>query len=152
VTVRMTVAELEQARDLDLGATDWVVVTQEQVDLFAEATGDHQWIHVDRERAAQGPFGGTIAHGYLTLSKLPALMAQLLQITDSAMGVNYGLDRLRMTAPVPVGSKIRVRGRLLDATGKSGGVLYRVEMDVEVEGNDRPALVATGLYLVYSRS
>jgi acyl dehydratase len=148
----MTVAELEQARDVDLGASDWVVVTQEQVDLFAEATGDHQWIHVDRERAAQGPFGGTIAHGYLTLSMLPALMAQLLEITDSAMGVNYGLDRLRMTAPVPVGSKIRVRGRLLDATGKSGGVLYRVEMDVELEGNDRPALVATGLYLVHSQS
>jgi acyl dehydratase len=152
VTVRMTVAELEQAHDLDLGASDWVVVTQEQVDLFAEATGDHQWIHVDRERAAQGPFGGPIAHGYLTLSMLPALMAQLLEITDSAMGVNYGLDRLRMTAPVPVGSKIRVRGRLLDATGKSGGVLYRVEMDVELEGNDRPALVATGLYLVHSQS
>ena len=148
----MTVAELEQARDVDLGASDWVVVTQEQVDLFAEATGDHQWIHVDRERAAQGPFGGTIAHGYLTVSMLPALMAQLLEITDSAMGVNYGLDRLRMTAPVPVGSKIRVRGRLLDATGKSGGVLYRVEMDVELEGNDRPALVATGLYLVHSQS
>jgi acyl dehydratase len=148
----MTVAELEQARDVDLGATDWVVVTQEQVDLFAEATGDHQWIHVDRKRATQGPFGGTIAHGYLTLSMLPALMTQLLEITDTAMGVNYGLDRLRMTAPVPVGSKIRVRGRLLDATRRSGGVLYRVEMDVEVEGGDRPALVATGLYLVYSQS
>jgi acyl dehydratase len=149
VTVRMTVAELEQAHDVDLGATDWVEVTQQQVDRFADATGDHQWIHVDRERAADGPFGGTIAHGYLTLSMLPALMARLLEITDSAMGVNYGLDRLRLTAPVPVGGKIRARGRLLDATSKSTGVLYRVEMKVEIEGGDRPALVATGLYLVY---
>jgi acyl dehydratase len=149
VTVRMTVAELEQAHDVDLGATDWVEITQQQVDRFADATGDHQWIHVDRERAANGPFGGTIAHGYLTLSMLPALMARLLDITDSAMGVNYGLDRLRLTAPVPVGSKIRARGRLLDATSKSTGVLYRVEMKVEIEGGDRPALVATGLYLVY---
>jgi acyl dehydratase len=152
VTVRMTVAELEQARDLDLGVSDWVVVTQEQVDMFAQATGDHQWIHVDRERAGRGPFGGTIAHGYLTLSMLPALVAQLLDVTDSAMGVNYGLDRLRLTGPVPVGSKIRVRGQLLDSTSKSGGVLYRVEMEVEIEGGKRPALVATGLYLVYGQS
>lgn len=149
MTVRMTVAELEQAHDVDLGATDWVEVTQQQVDRFADATGDHQWIHVDRERAADGPFGGTIAHGYLTLSMLPALIARLLEITDSAMGVNYGLDRLRLTAPVPVGSKIRARGRLLDATSKSTGVLYRVEMEVEIEGGDRPALIAIGLYLVY---
>lgn len=149
MTVRMTLAELEQAHDVDLGATDWVEVTQQQVDRFADATGDHQWIHVDRERAADGPFRGTIAHGYLTLSMLPVLMAQLLQISDSSMGVNYGLDRLRLTAPVPVGGKIRARGTLLDATARSGGVLYRVEMQVEVQGGDRPALVATGLFLVY---
>ncbi len=150
MTVRMTVAELEQAANVDLGVSDWVVVTQEQVDAFAEATGDHQWIHVDRERAARGPFGGTIAHGYLTLSLLPVLMKQLLKVTDSTMGINYGLDRLRLTAPVPVGSKVRARGKLLDAQPKAGGVLYRVEVEVEVEGSDRPALVATILSLVYS--
>ena len=149
MTVRMTLAELEQAQDVDLGATDWVEVTQQQVDRFADATGDHQWIHVDRDRAADGPFRGTIAHGYLTLSMLPVLMAQLLQISDSSMGVNYGLDRLRLTGPVPVGGKIRARGTLLDATARSGGVLYRVEMQIEVQGGDRPALVATGLFLVY---
>ncbi|MFW6091666.1 MAG: MaoC family dehydratase, partial [Actinomycetota bacterium] len=100
--------------------------------------------------AAQGPFGGTIAHGYLTLSMLPALMQQLLTVTDVTMGINYGLDRLRLTAPVPVGSKIRARGKLLDTEPKAGGVLYRVEVQVEVEGSDRPALVATSLTLVYS--
>ncbi len=150
MTVRVTVAELEQAENVDLGVTDWVVVTQEQVDAFADATGDHQWIHVDRERAAQGPFGGTIAHGFLTLSMLPALMQQLLTVTDVTMGINYGLDRLRLTSPVPVGSKIRARGKLLDTQPKAGGVLYRVEVQVEVEGLDRPALVATSLTLVYS--
>lgn len=150
MTVRMTVAELEQAEDVDLGASDWVVVTQEQVDAFAEATGDHQWIHVDRERAAQGPFGGTIAHGYLTTSMLPVLMQQLLKVTDSTMGINYGLDRLRLTSPVPVGSKVRARARLRDAQRKAGGVLYRVDVEVEVEGSDRSAPVATSLSLVYS--
>lgn len=149
MSIRMTVAALQQAENVDLGVSDWVDVTQEQVDAFADATGDHQWIHVDRERAERGPFGGTIAHGYLTLSMLPVLMQQLLTVTDSAMGINYGLDRLRLTSPVPVGSKIRARGKLLDASPKAGGVLFRVEVAVEVQGADRPALVATNLSLVY---
>lgn len=143
----MTYAELEQAADVDLGASAWREVTQQMIDLFAEATGDHQWIHVDHERAAAGPFGTTIAHGFLTLSLLPDLMAELVELPDVGMTVNYGVDRLRMTAPVPSGSRIRVVGKLLGAEPKAGGLLTRTDVTVEIEGGDRPALVATSLLL-----
>lgn len=149
VTVRMTVAEIEQASDVELGASPWVEITQDQIDRFAEATGDHQWIHVDPERAEAGPFGTTIAHGYLTLALLPVMTADLLEVTDLGMGINYGLDKVRMTSPVPVGSKVRTVAKLLGAERKGDGVLYRLEMTVEIEGGDRPALIAVGLYLVY---
>ena len=143
----LTYAQLAEARDVDLGASAWREITQEMVDLFAEATGDHQWIHVDRERAAAGPFGTTIAHGFLTLSLVPMLMAEVVVLPDVGMTVNYGLDRLRLTAPVPVGSRVRAVGKLLDATPKGGGVLTRTEVTVEIEGSERPALVATSLLL-----
>ena len=143
----LTYDELATAQELDLGASPWREVTQEMIDLFAEATGDHQWIHVDRERAASGPFGTTIAHGFLTLSLVPLLMAELVDLPDVGMTVNYGLDRLRLTAPVPAGSRIRAAGRLLGAEPKGGGLLTRTEVTVEIEGSDRPALVATSLLL-----
>lgn len=147
--ITMSLDELEQAGEVDLGTTDWIEVTQEMIDQFADATHDHQWIHVDPQRAAEGPFGTTIAHGFLTVSLLPDLVGELLRIEDSGMGVNYGLDRLRLTSPVPSGSKIRARGRLLGGERKGDGVLMRVEATVELEGSERPALVTTLLLLRY---
>jgi acyl dehydratase len=149
VPVEMTVAELREATDVDLGASEWVQVTQEMVDGFADATLDHQWIHVDPERAKDGPFGTTIAHGYLTLSLLPHFVSQIVSVPDKRMGVNYGIDRLRLTAPVKVGSRVRGRGVLKGAEDKAGGVLYRIEVTVEIEGEERPALVGEILYVVY---
>jgi acyl dehydratase len=149
VAVTLTMDELRSARDVDLGASEWVEVTQQMIDGFAEATGDHQWIHVDRERAAQGPFGTTIAHGYLTLSLLPVLLGQLLVTSNATMGVNYGLDKLRLTSPVKVGSRVRARATLTSTEEKAGGLLVRLDVSVEIEGEDRPALVAEVLLLRY---
>ena len=145
--VTLTMADLPDAADVDLGTGEWLTVTQEMIDLFADATHDHQWIHVDRERAAQGPFGTTIAHGYLTLSLIPALIGDLFEVPDATMGVNYGIDRLRMTSPVPVDSRIRAHARLVDTEPKGGGVMMRVEVTIEIEDQERPALVATCLYV-----
>ena len=133
----------------DLGASAWHEVTQEQVQLFADATGDHQWIHVDRERAAAGPFGGTIAHGYLMLSLLPQLLHGLLTIADARLGVNYGIERVRFTAPVPSGSDVRLKARLGASERRGEAVLYRVEVEVELRDSERPALVGEVLYLAY---
>src|ERR671933_150860 len=119
---------------VELGASDWHAIDQERVDLFADATGDHQWIHVDPERAAAGPFGGTIAHGYLTLSLLPRLLSQLLRIADALMGVNYGSDRIRFTCPVPVGSRVRLHAQLLHSEPKADGRLNRIGVRMEIEG------------------
>jgi acyl dehydratase len=127
-----------------LGHSEWVTVTQEQVDLFAEATGDHQWIHVDPERArAESPFGGPVAHGYLTLSLLPMLVPQIIEITGFRMGVNYGLEKVRFPSPVPVGSRIRAGATLDGAEPFDGGVQLVVTVTVEVEGGTKPAMVAT---------
>ena len=143
--------EVVAATGEHLGYSDWHEVTQQQVDLFAEATGDHQWIHVDPERAArETPFGGTIAHGYLTLSLLPRLNANIYSIKSRKRGVNYGSNKVRFTAPVPSGS--RVRGHLtLKAIEPMGSGCSRLvtEATVEVEGSERPALVAETLSLVY---
>lgn len=147
--VKMTMAELAEARDVDLGASDWLEVTQEMVDKFADATGDHQWIHVDRERAAEGPFGTTIAHGFMTISLLPILLPSLLEITDAEMGVNYGSDRLRLTAPVPVGSRIRALGSLVETEPRAGGLLMHMDVTIEIEGAERPAMVGRILLLRY---
>jgi acyl dehydratase len=149
MSVTMTMEELRAAADVDLGASEWLEVTQEMIDRFAEATGDLQWIHVDRGRAAEGPFGTTIAHGYLTLSLLPVLLGDLLQVTDAAMGVNYGLDRLRLTSPVKVGQRVRGVATLTSTEPKAGGLLVRLDVTVEIEDEERPALVAEVLLLRY---
>jgi acyl dehydratase len=143
-TVFATPADLLSAVGTDLGATDWLEVTQERVDLFAEATGDHQWIHTDPERAKDGPFGGTIAHGYLTLSLVNLFLPDLVDVQGIAMGINYGADKVRFPAPVPVGSRIRGRAQLTGAdevTGETGAVQARVTVTVEVEGQEKPACV-----------
>lgn len=145
----MTLDELAAANDLELGTSDWLEVTQDMVNQFADATLDHQWIHVDIEKANAGPFGGPIAHGFLTLSFLPHLMAQVLTVTGVSAGVNYGLDKLRFTAPVPVGSRVRAHGKLLNTEPKGPGVMARIEITVEIEGAERPALVATWLVIRY---
>jgi len=134
-------SDLLAAVGADLGATDWLEITQERVDTFADATGDHQWIHVDPERAAAGPFGATIAHGYLTLSLVNTFLPDLLEVRNVSMGVNYGTDRTRFPAPVPVGSRIRGRAELSGAEEVKGGVQARVTVTVEIEGNERPACV-----------
>ncbi|MDT9594108.1 MaoC family dehydratase [Nocardioides zeae] len=135
-------AELRAAVGTHLGHSDWHQVTQEQVDLFAEATGDHQWIHVDPERAASGPFGGTIAHGYLTLSLVPMLSQQVYAFEGLRMGVNYGSDKVRFPAPVRVGSRIRGGVEVLSLEPGGGGERLTTRVSVEVEGGDRPACVA----------
>jgi acyl dehydratase len=138
--------ELERAGERDLGTSSWVRIEQRAIDLFAEATGDHQWIHVDPEAAAHGPFGTTIAHGYLTLSLLPALLSEVLRVTDSRMGVNYGIERIRFTAPVPSGSEVRLRARLRTAERRGEGVLYHVGVEIEIRGGEKPALVGEVVY------
>ena len=126
----------------ELGVSDWLEVTQEQVNTFADATGDHQWIHVDVEKAAQGPFGGTIAHGYLTLSLLPVLLSSISRVDGIRMGINYGLNRVRFPSPVRVGSRIRARSVLKEVTEISGGIQAALDVTVEIEGVDKPACVA----------
>ena len=149
MTTTLTMADLESATELDLGASDWITITQEQVNLFADATGDHQWIHVDEERAAGGPFGQTVAHGYLTLSLVAQLLPQVLRIEDSGMGVNYGVDRVRFTSPVRVGSRVRLAATLSGSEPRGGGLLNRVGVQMEIEGEDRPAMVGEVLVLAY---
>jgi len=125
-----------------LGYSDWRQVTQQEIDLFAEATGDHQWIHVDPEKAAKGPYGKTIAHGYLTLSLVPILVQQIYKVTGLSMQVNYGSDKLRFPAPVPVDSRIRAGAELVKVErNDNGGARATVRVTVEVEGSDRPACV-----------
>jgi acyl dehydratase len=129
-----------------LGHSDWVEITQEQVNQFADATGDHQWIHVDPERAKkESPFGGPIAHGYLTLSLLPMLLPQIIDIQGFRMGVNYGTEKVRFVAPVPVGARVRAGATLDSVTPIDGGIAMVVTVTVEIEGNDKPAMVATSL-------
>jgi acyl dehydratase len=133
-----------------LGTSDWVEITQEQVNRFAEATGDRQWIHVDPERARrQSPFGGPVAHGYLTLSLIPALLPQVVELRGFRMGVNYGTGKVRFPAPVPVGSRVRADVTLEAATPFEGGVQLDLGVTVEVEGAPKPAMVATVVYRRY---
>jgi acyl dehydratase len=142
--------EIKTLAGKDLGKGAWLEVTQDRVNLFADATDDHQWIHVDTERAAAGPFGATIAHGYLTLSLLTPLFHDLLEISGISMGVNYGLDKLRFPSPVKVGSKIRLGGVVDSVSDVPGGVQMVVDLTVEVEGQDKPALVARALFRQYA--
>jgi acyl dehydratase len=149
MTTKLTLAELEGAEERDLGTSDWETITQEQVNGFAEATKDHQWIHVDPDLAKQGPFGTTVAHGYLSLALLPYFMSQVLNVTDARMGINYGTEKVRFTAPVPVGSEVRLKARLLSSERRGEGVLYRVGVEIEIRGAEKPALVGEVVYLVF---
>jgi acyl dehydratase len=132
-----------------LGYSDYLTVTQEQVNLFADATGDHQWIHVDPERAATGPFGRTIAHGYLTLSLVPVLLGDVLRVDGVAMGVNYGANKVRFTAPVPVGSDVRAGATLASIDDVSGGVQVVLDVTVEVRDAPKPSCVAQVVFRYY---
>ncbi|MCY7341598.1 MAG: MaoC family dehydratase [Pseudonocardia sp.] len=143
------VDELRAAVGTRLGVSEWVTVGQSQIDTFADATGDHQWIHVDVERAKDGPFGTTIAHGFLTLSLLPVLVGTTFTVENARMGVNYGLNKVRFTSPLPVGSRVRADVELLDAADVTGGVQLTYNVTVEIEGSDRPALVAEWLTRQY---
>ena len=134
----------------EVGPTDWVEVTQEMVNLFADATGDHQWIHVDVERAtAESPFGGPIGHGYLTLSLLIPMWAQVLTVTDQTMGVNYGLNKVRFPAPVPVGARIRLVATLKDVEQIKGGVQMTIAAVIEREGAEKPVCIAEPVFRAY---
>jgi acyl dehydratase len=143
------VDELRAAAGSHLGVSDWMTVDQSRIGMFADATDDHQWIHVDEERAKAGPFGTTIAHGFLTLSLLPVLVNQTYRVEGTKMGVNYGLNRVRFTSPVPVGSKVRGNIDLLEVTDVAGGVQMTTRVTVEIEGSERPALVAEWLTRQY---
>ena len=136
-----TVAELPGLAGTEIGASDWLTVTQERIDTFADATDDHQWIHVDPERAKDGPFGAPIAHGFLTLSLFIPLWQGLLEVTDATTLVNYGLDRVRFTAPVKAGSRIRLVATLSSVTEVRGGLQLAVSGVIELEGQERPAVV-----------
>jgi acyl dehydratase len=144
---------LEQPADLlglvgqSLGTTEWITVTQQQVDLFADATGDRQWIHTDAERAAKGPFKGTIAHGYLTLSLTPAVIAQVLEIREVTAALNYGLNKVRFPAPVRVGSQVRAAVTVASAQQKTSGVESVFKLTYEIDGQARPACVADVIVL-----
>jgi acyl dehydratase len=145
-----TLAELEPMVGEEIAVSDWIVVTQERIQLFADATGDHQWIHLDRERAAAGPFGTTIAHGFFTLSLLPEMSAHAFEVRDTKMGVNYGLNRVRFPAPVPSGSRLRGRFRLLAFEPLEGGAQLTVEVKMEREGSDKPVCVAESVARRYT--
>jgi acyl dehydratase len=137
--------EFVAAQGSQLGPTDWLEVTQDRVNLFADATDDHQWIHVDPERAANGPFGGTIAHGLLTLSLLPHFTHQLYTVDNIAMAINYGYNKVRFITPVRVGSKIRARAEIATVDQLEGAVQATVTVTVEIDGSDKPAAVAESI-------
>ena len=137
-----TLAELQPLVGESIGVSDWIEVTQERIQLFADATGDHQWIHLDRERAKTGPFGTTIAHGFLTLSLLAEMSAKAFSVRDTRMGVNYGLNKVRFPAPVPSGSRLRGHFKLLAYQPLEGGAQLTIEVTMEREGFDKPVCVA----------
>jgi acyl dehydratase len=145
----MKIAELKDNVGAELGTSGWHEISQERVQQFAEATNDHQWIHVDPDLAKQGPFGTTIAHGYLTLSLIPFLMSEVWRIEDAAMGVNYGLNKVRFPAPVPTGSRVRLHAKLLEVEEVARGVQIVVQSTIEVEGGEKPVCVAETVSRVY---
>ncbi|MFA7665902.1 MAG: MaoC family dehydratase [Burkholderiaceae bacterium] len=143
VKVYERLADLQGLVGQEIAVSDWIPVTQTRIDQFAEATGDHQWIHVDTERAARGPYGATIAHGFLTLSMLPTFLESSIEISDVRMSVNYGLNRVRFTAPVPAGSELRARIRLLAYDPlPDGGVQLTTEVSIQRKGFDKPVCIA----------
>ncbi len=145
-----TLAELEPMVGEEIAVSDWIEVTQERIQLFADATGDHQWIHLDPERAKAGPFGKTIAHGFFTLSLLPEMSAHAFEVRDTRMGVNYGLNRVRFPAPVPSGSRLRGRFKLLAYEPLEGGAQITMEVKMEREGSDKPVCVAESVARRYT--
>jgi acyl dehydratase len=146
-TTVSTIDELKALSGRHLGWSDWHVIDQEQVNLFADATGDHQWIHVDPERAAKGPFGGTIAHGYLTLSIIPSILHEVIRVQGFRFGVNYGCNKVRFPSPLKVGSKARLGAAVesVEAVGDNGAQAV-LDITVETEGSDKPACVAQVVY------
>ncbi len=144
-----TVKGIDTFHDLagrHLGYSEWHEITQDQVNLFADATDDHQWIHVDPERAKDGPFGGTIAHGYLTLSLAPGLLGEVLTVEGMSMGVNYGCNKVRFPAPVPVGAKLRLGAEVASVEDVTGGVQVALDLTFETEGGAKPSCVAQVVY------
>lgn len=145
-----TLAQLAACVGEEVAVSDWHTVTQHHIDLFAEATGDHQWIHVDPERARAGPFGTTIAHGFLTLALIAGMADRTLQVRDQRMGINYGLNKVRFIAPVRAGSRVRTHMELLEATPIEGGVQMVWRNTIEIEGSDKPACVAESVARYYT--
>ncbi|WP_329222528.1 MaoC family dehydratase [Streptomyces sp. NBC_01485] len=142
--------ELKKLAGSDLGTSEWIEVTQERIDTFADATGDHQWIHVDPEKAAAGPFGAPIAHGYLTLSLFIPMFTELLDVQGVTTKVNYGLNKVRFPSPVKVGSRIRLVGKLAEVEDVPGGVQVAVDGAIEIEGGTKPAAVLQSLSRFYA--
>jgi acyl dehydratase len=145
-----TIAELKELVGQEIGVSDWITVTQERIQLFADATNDHQWIHVDVERAKAGPFGTTIAHGFLTLSLLPEMAASAFGVRETRMGVNYGLNKVRFPAPVPSGSRLRGRFKLIGYDPLEGGAQITVQVTMEREGSDKPVCIAESIARRYA--
>ncbi|RIV40577.1 MaoC family dehydratase [Micromonospora radicis] len=150
MTTTIAYDQLADLAGTDLGYTEYRTVTQDQVNLFADATDDHQWIHVDAERAKSGPFGAPIAHGFLTLSLAVPFWTELLEVKGVSTKVNYGLDKVRFTAPVVVGSRVRMRATIVEVTEVRGGYQLAVDQTIEIEGGPKPAVVARGLYRFYA--
>ena len=148
-TATMDMASLREAAGQHLGYTDWQEMTQERVNEFADATDDHQFIHVDVERAKQTPLGGTIAHGYLTLSLMAPVLGQLMSVSDATMGLNYGLDRVRFPAPVPVGKEWRGGAEIIEVSEVKGGLQVKLKGTIEVKDSEKPACVAECLVRMY---
>jgi acyl dehydratase len=142
--------ELKKLAGADLGTSDWIEISQERINTFADATGDHQWIHVDPERAKSGPFGGTIAHGYLTLALIPYFLPLMWRVEGFAMGVNYGAEKVRFPSPVPVGSKVRCGATVDSVDDIAGGVAVTITATIECEGAPKPSLVAQVIYRYYT--
>jgi acyl dehydratase len=145
-------AELKAAKGEHLGYTDWRAITQDRVNGFADATDDHQWIHVDVDRAKEGFFGSTIAHGYLSLALIPSFTSELFRVDGLKMGINYGLNKVRFARPVPVGSRIRAGAEIIDVKGTPSGTLASFRIVIEVEGLDKPACIAETLSLLVAES
>lgn len=143
------VDQLNQYRGKKLGYSAWHKVTQEQINKFADATGDHQWIHIDQEAAKQGPFGTTIAHGYLTLSLLPMLLPEVIEVENVGMAVNYGINKLRFPAPVPSNSEVRLSASISEVDKFEGGVQVEMEVAIETRDNQKPSLVGQILFRYY---
>lgn len=150
MTITYSYAEAAGLAGTDLGYTDWLEITQDRISLFADATDDHQWIHVDPERAAAGPFGAPIAHGFLTLSLAVKFWSELFDLDSVSTKVNYGLDKVRFISPVKVGSRVRMTAVIAEVTEVPGGYQFAVDQTIEIDGGTKPAVVARGLYRFYA--